>query len=123
LIEVEGKVAESRPVDRPLLGHERVYAGHDARPRTKGYHILGHQFSRCRVIQILEAAFHDMEPFPNALLCVLTLEHRPAPSLDHLVGAREQHGRHREAERFGGRQVDDRIELRGGAQDACVLSQ
>src|SRR6516162_7620470 len=43
--------------------------------------------------------------------------------LDYLIGAREQLRRHREAERLGGRQVDDQIELRGGAQDACVLSQ
>jgi hypothetical protein len=35
-------------------------------------------------------------------------------SFDHLVGAREQRCRHFEAERPGGRQIDDQIELRGG---------
>ena len=34
-----------------------------------------------------------------------------------------QRRRHVEAERLGGRQVDDQIKLRGGAQDARVLSQ
>src|SRR6267378_1686984 len=32
-------------------------------------------------------------------------------SLDHLVGAREQRGGHVEAERSGGRQINDEIEL------------
>jgi len=36
---------------------------------------------------------------------------RSAPLFDHLVGAGEQHGRHVEPERAGGRQIDDEIEL------------
>src|ERR1700730_14316513 len=33
------------------------------------------------------------------------------PSLNHLVGPRKQHGRNRQAEHLGGRQIDDKIEL------------
>src|ERR1700745_4120449 len=43
---------------------------------------------------------------PLHLTCVLL-----AHSFDHLVGAGEQHGRHVEPERAGGRQIDDEIEL------------
>src|SRR5215467_2585365 len=48
----------------------------------------------------------------------------PFTSFDHLVGGGEQRRRHSEAKRLGGRQVDDQIELRGGAQDAvCYPSR
>ena len=36
---------------------------------------------------------------------------KTASLFDHLVGAGEQHGRHLDAERLRGRQVDDEIEL------------
>src|SRR5262245_303513 len=37
---------------------------------------------------------------------------RAARSFDHLVGAGEQRGRHREAERLRGDQIDDKLKLR-----------
>jgi hypothetical protein len=45
----------------------------------------------------------------------------PFTSFDHLVGAREQHGRDREAERFRGLEIDDQLEL-GGPEDRFTPS-
>jgi hypothetical protein len=36
-----------------------------------------------------------------------------APLFDHLVGAREQHGRHVEAQRLGGLEIDHKLVLGG----------
>src|SRR5262245_11648207 len=60
--------------------------------------------ARCQMEKISAGKFHFAPPF--------TL-------FDHLVGASEQRRRHLDAERLGGFEIDDQLEL-GGLQDGQV---